>query len=60
MNIMEEAMMSERPSYRWDNERMLLETIMNKLGINSEDLENEPSWMKAKIREFNIDAILEN
>lgn len=60
MNIMEEAMMSERPSYRWDNERMLLETIMNKLGINSEDLENDPSWMKAKIREFNIDTVLEN
>lgn len=57
---MEEAMMSERPSYRWDNERMLLETIMNKLGINSEDLENDPSWMKAKIREFNIDTVLEN
>ena len=59
MNIMEETM-SERPSYRWENERMLLETIMNKLGINSEDLENEPSWMKAKIRDFNIDTVLEN
>lgn len=54
-----EAMMSERPSYRWENERMLLETIMNKLEINTEDLENDPSWMKAKIREFNIDTVLE-
>lgn len=51
--------MSERPSYAWENERMLLQTIMNKLGITEDDLENEPSWMKAKIREFNIDTILE-
>jgi hypothetical protein len=55
---MDEAM-SERPSYRWENERMLLKSIMSKLGINEEDLENEPSWMKAKIREFNIDTVLE-
>lgn len=60
MNIMEDgAMMSERPSYRWENERMLLETIMSKLGIDAADLENDPSWMKAKIREFNIDTVLE-
>jgi hypothetical protein len=51
--------MSERPSYRWENEGMLLQTIMGKLGITEEDLENEPSWMKAKIREFNIDTVLE-
>lgn len=56
----DEGPMMERPSYRWENERMLLDTIMNKLGINTEDLENDPSWMKAKIREFNIDTVLEN
>lgn len=56
---MEDGPMMERPSYRWENERMLLETIMNKLGIAAEDLENDTSWMKAKIREFNIDTVLE-
>ena len=59
MMKMDAGSMAERPSYRWENERMLLDTIMNKLGINAEDLENDPSWMKAKIREFNIDTVLE-
>ena len=52
--------MQERPSYAWENKQYLLEVFMNKLGITIEDLENDPSWMKAKIREFNIDTILEN
>lgn len=52
--------MPERPSYAWENKQYLLEVFMNKLGITIEDLENDPSWMKAKIREFNIDTILEN
>jgi hypothetical protein len=56
---MEEAM-AERPSYRWENERLLITAIMNKLGITEDDLENEPSWVKSKIREFNIDTVLEN
>jgi hypothetical protein len=56
---MEAETMSERPSYAWENKQYLLEVFMNKLGITTEDLENDPSWMKAKIREFNIDTVLE-
>jgi hypothetical protein len=50
--------MDERPSYKWENERYLLEVFMNQLDITREDLENEPSWIKAKVRELNIDKIL--
>lgn len=57
---MEEEPMMGRPSYRWENERLLITAIMNKLGITEDDLENEPSWVKSKIREFNIDTVLEN
>ena len=52
--------MSERPSYRWENKEYLLEVFMNQLGINSDDLENDPSWIKAKVREANLDKVLEN
>ena len=55
---MDEAM-SERPSYRWENKEYLLETIMNQLGITDSDLENDPSWIRAKVRESNIDKVLE-
>ena len=34
-------MMSERPSYRWENKEYLLEVFMKQLGITEEDLENE-------------------
>jgi hypothetical protein len=57
-NKMDEVM-QERPSYRWDNKEYLLEVFMKQLGITEEDLENEPSWIKAKVREFNIDIVLE-
>jgi hypothetical protein len=43
---------------RCKNERMLLDTIMKRLGIDSEDLEKDPSWIRAKIREFAIDTVL--
>ena len=56
---MDEAM-SERPSYRWDNKEYLLEVFMKQLGINEADLENEPSWIKAKVREANLDKVLED
>jgi hypothetical protein len=56
---MHEAM-SERPSYRWENKEYLLEVFMNQLGINESDLENDPSWIKAKVREANLDKVLEN
>ena len=46
--------------YRYENKEYLLQTIMNQLGITEEDLENDPSWMKAKVREMNIEKVLEN
>ena len=58
--MMEEATMSERPSYRWDNKEYLVEVMMKQLGITEADLENDPSWMKAKVREMNIEKVLEN
>ena len=56
---MEDAVMSERPSYRWENKELLMNAIMSQLGITEEDLEREPSWTKAKIREANIEKVLE-
>ena len=47
-------------SYRWENQQYLLKTIMNQLGMTESDLENEPSWVKSKVRESNIDKVLEN
>jgi hypothetical protein len=52
--------MSERPSYRWDNKEYLLEVFMKQLGITENDLENDPSWIKAKVREANLDKVLED
>ena len=61
---MSQMMMGEakgRPSYRYENKEYLLKTIMNQLGITESDLdEQEPSWIKAKVRESNIDKVLEN
>ena len=51
--------MSEAVSYRWENKEYLLKTIMNQLGMTEEDLEQDPSWVKAKVRESNIDKILQ-
>lgn len=56
---MDEAM-SERPSYSWENKQYLLQVMMNQLGITEEDLEKDPSWIKAKVREMRIETILEN
>ncbi len=58
MNGMEA--MKERPSYRWDNKEYLLEVFMKQLGITEEDLENEPSWIKSKVREANLEKVLED
>jgi len=55
---MEEAMPSERPPYKWENTQYLLEVIMKQLQITQEDLENEPSWMKSKVRDLNIEKVL--
>jgi len=54
-----DAMMSEAVSYRWENQQYLLKTIMNQLGITEQDLENDPSWVKSKVRESNIEKVLE-
>jgi hypothetical protein len=56
--MMSEAM-SERTSYDV-NKEYLLKTIMNQLGMTEEDLEQDPSWVKAKVRESNIDKVLDN
>jgi hypothetical protein len=50
--------MTERPSYKWENTQYLLETFMKQLNITKDDLEKEPSWIKAKVRELNIDKII--
>lgn len=56
---MKEAMdMAAAPSYHWQNKEYLLEVIMNQLGLTTEDLEKDPSWIKAKVRESNIDKVL--
>lgn len=51
--------MSESISYRWTNQQYLLKVFMNQLGITEEDLENDPSWIKSKVREANIDKVLD-
>jgi hypothetical protein len=55
-----DAVMSERPSYSWENRQYLLKVIMNQLGITEEDLEKEPSYIKAKVREMRLDTLLQN
>lgn len=57
---MMEEVMSERVSPRYENKEYLLEVMMKQLGITEDDLENEPSWMRAKVREMNIERVLEN
>jgi len=54
-----EEVMSEAVSYRYENKEYLLETIMKQLGMTEEDLENDPSWVRAKVREANIDKVLD-
>lgn len=52
--------MEAAPSYRWENQQYLLRTIMNQLEMTDEDLEKDPYWVKAKVRESNIDKVLGN
>jgi hypothetical protein len=56
--MMSEAM-SETPNYYRQNERYLLNIIKTQLGITDEDMES-PSIVKAKVRDANIDKVLEN
>lgn len=55
-----DSVMSERPSFSWENKQYLLKVIMNQLGITEEDLEKEPSYIKAKVREMRLDTLLQN
>ena len=57
---MMDEVMSERISYSWENKQYLVEVMMKQLGITEDDLENDPSWMRAKVREMNIEKVLEN
>ena len=40
------------------NKNYLAETFMKKMGITDEDLNKDPSWIKAKIRDNIIDSII--
>ena len=53
-------MKQERPSDRYENKEYFVEVMMKQLGITEVDLENVPLWMKAKVREMNIEKVLEN
>ena len=55
-----EEVMNEGVSHRWANREYLVEVMMKQLDITEADLENDPSWMKAKVREMNIEKVLEN
>lgn len=56
---MGEEDMASMPDYRWENERYLLNIIKTQLGITDEDMQS-PGIVKAKVREANIDKVLEN
>lgn len=51
--------MPEVTDYRCENERYLLNIIKTQLGITDEDMQS-PGIVKAKVREANIDKVLEN
>jgi hypothetical protein len=53
------AVMSEAPDYYRQNERYLLNIIKTQLGITEEDMES-PNAVKAKVREANIDKVLDS
>lgn len=55
---MDAEMSAERPSHRYENKQILIDAIMNQLGITEVDLENDPSWIKSKLREANIEKVL--
>jgi len=58
MKMMMGESVSKAPNYRYENKEYLLNIIMNQLGITDEDLDQETSWIKAKVRESNIDKVL--
>jgi hypothetical protein len=60
MITMGDEAMSEAPNFYYENRNLLLQTIMKQLSIQEDDLHKETSWIRAKIREANIDKVLEN
>jgi hypothetical protein len=46
-----------QPQVLWENERLLLKIIKEKLGITDEDMRT-PDVVKQKVREANINTIL--
>lgn len=42
---------------RWENEKLLMKAVMEKLNISEEDM-NQPGFIKEKLREINIDILL--
>jgi len=60
MKMMMGESVSSKPNYRYENKEYLLNTIMNQLGLTDEDLDQDTSWIKAKVRESNIDKILKD
>jgi len=57
ITIMGEAMEAS-VSPRWVNEQYLLDIMMKQLGLTKEDLDKDPSWIKSKVRDANIDKVL--
>ncbi len=46
-------------SHRFENEETLVKEMLKKLNINEDELDSmEPSELKARIRDYNIDTIL--
>jgi hypothetical protein len=41
-----------------ENRDYLLDVFLKKLKITREDLHKDPSWIKAKVRDFHIDSII--
>lgn len=59
MSDMTSQQMAESVDPRWENERYLLGVIKRQLGITDEDMRSI-SVVRAKVREANIDKVLEN
>lgn len=53
-----ECKQAEPKSFYYENEKYLLDTIMQLLKINRDDLDKDPSWIKARVRDFKIDEII--
>lgn len=52
-----DAPMKSEPDYRYENERLLLRIIKEKIGITEEDMYT-PNVVKEKVRQSNIEEIL--